>query len=743
LSWPPTPRPGGCAEAGRLRLAFDGADGVALRPDGGLTVRTGLGALSWAPAELSLHDPLTGMQPLGQAAFVELGGGDYGLNLPAYPWGQSLVISIHGDPLPLTPAATLPAWGTFYGGTEGDACLGMDTDELGNVYAAGETYSWNFPLLVGQQATFAGNSEAYVSRFNEYYVRGFTNWIGGNESDGAAEVDVDAVSGRVYVCGSSECGVQPMTSVSPPVPSYYVQSYPFGTNSGFLAGFDRINGTLEWSTKFGSDLSVAFAVETDPTGDVYLVGATYETKLKPTSQPTNGLGFPLTAPPGAYLQTVNNLNNGNPDADGFIARFSQFGSLEWSTVFGGNRNDAFYDVAIDAFYGHVYAVGGFKSAPLGGSSTLMPRTYAPLVPASGYHQALLDGQASAAAVPGDGLIVRFSLGGTIQWSTLFGGSGWDGITGVAVEGQGPGIIPTGTVYLTGFTSTPSYGTNCSSPTAGGFPGCTNGQRYQQPYGGGADDAFIARFERSTQLTWATYLGGAGRDGGKLSGNCPGPRIAAMPGFRTFVAGSTTSGSGGLAPIATQANGNYYEQPAHADPAGAARYDGFIMGFNGNNQLEYGSYLGGQGDDYNQAVAANYDKVFVGGLVFGNAGYPLYNPVALPGTAWFQGYPNAGGEAHYAQILTSVPTARPAPQAPTVALALSPNPTAGRLDIQTTWAGPAKVEVRDGLGHVLLCRQAVLDPATKLTLELADLPAGLYLLRCIHPDGTATGKFVKQ
>src|SRR5262249_19560729 len=113
----------------------------------------------------------------------------------------------------------------------------------------------------------------------------------------------------------------------------------------------------------------------------------------------------------------------------------------------------------------------------------------------------------------DAFVARFNgtLTSLLQ-ATYLGGGARD-------EAQDLAIAATGDIYVTGITS-------------GSFPGTFSGA--QSAYGGGFNDAFVARLNSTlTGLIQATYLGGSG-DEGLL-------RMAFSPtGDDLYVAGNTSS-----------------------------------------------------------------------------------------------------------------------------------------------------------------------------------------------------------
>ena len=104
--------------------------------------------------------------------------------------------------------------------------------------------------------------------------------------------------------------------------------------------------------------------------------------------------------------------------------------------------------------------------------------------ASGGHQTLIGGGQ-------DAFLVKFSNTGVREWGTFYGGSS-DEI------GTSCGADDFGNVYLAGFT------TSDSSIASGG---------YQNVYGGGDSDTFLAAFDSSGIGLWSTYYGGPAEDQG--------------------------------------------------------------------------------------------------------------------------------------------------------------------------------------------------------------------------------------
>src|SRR4051812_41787597 len=125
--------PGGRPDA--IRLAYTGADGLAVGGDGSLAIATALGTLrDQAPIAYQERDGARVPVPSGYALG---GGGQFGFRLGAYRGDRDLVI----DPgIQFT---------TFIGGSSHEIGNGIVSDGAGNAYVAGTTQSPDFPTTVG------------------------------------------------------------------------------------------------------------------------------------------------------------------------------------------------------------------------------------------------------------------------------------------------------------------------------------------------------------------------------------------------------------------------------------------------------------------------------------------------------------------------------------------------------------------------------------------------------------------
>ena len=278
---------------------------------------------------------------------------------------------------------------------------------------------------------------------------------------------------------------------------------------------------LVYSTYLGgSDIDHGAAIAVDATGVATVTGF------------TDSANFPTTA--GAVQRS---LAGGGGDA--FVTRLDPTGSaVVASTFLGGTGDDEGTGVALGPG-GDVF-VTGFTGSPH------FPTTRGAAQPTfhGGGH---------------DAFVARLTPALTaLVYSTYLGGSGFD-------LGQAIAVDPSGSAYVTGTTS-----------SKGDFP-ITHGV-VQSVYGGGGDDAFLARLSPDgTALLYSTYLGGSAPDQGAA--------IAVDPSGSAFVAGVTGSVNFPTTHDAVQSTGG-----GGGDEAFVTRVDPMATG------LLYSTYLGGQSFD---------------------------------------------------------------------------------------------------------------------------------------------------
>jgi uncharacterized delta-60 repeat protein len=219
---------------------------------------------------------------------------------------------------------------------------------------------------------------------------------------------------------------------------------------------------------------------------------------------------------------------------------------------------------------------------------------------------------------------------TLTWSTFLGGSGTDDAQFIAVDGSG-------NIFVTGSSSS-TWGT----PVRG--------------FGGGVNDAYVAKLNSSGNVVWTTFLGGSGTDlghaiavdasgniyvSGDSSATWGSPVQAKSSGtdgfaaklnssgtlvWNTFLGGSGSDTSWG---IGVDSSGNVYVSgdstaawgsPVRAYSSGT---DVYAAKLNSSGSLTWSTFLGGSGSDVNNGIAVDSSgNVYVGGYSTASWGTPV-------------------------------------------------------------------------------------------------------------------------
>jgi hypothetical protein len=359
-------------------------------------------------------------------------------------------------------------------------------------------------------------------------------------------------------------------------------------------------GRIVWATRTGgSDWDAAGDLAVAKDGSVYVLGQ------------TQSPDFPTT--PDAVQRKF-----GGPRRDAVLLKLDANGKIVYSTFLGGSKNDEATTMAL-ADDGTVY-VGGVTW------SDDFPGTFA--------------GQFGPGGAP-DSFIARLRPGDPASLQTVkIGGKGREQITGLALDHAG-------NLFAAGYTS------------SGDFPV----KNALQPRFGGELDAFLTKWRVSDwSLLFSTYLGGSkldaagamaldssgnpiltgttqsddfvttagafqrqlrgtygafvtkvDRDGGRViwsthyGGSAKGPLVYDSAGVavdeqgRVWIAGMTPAVD---LPLRNAFQASY----------GGGNLDGFLAAFSSDgSKLCYGTYVGGNGQDLLEGLAAGNGKVYASGI----------------------------------------------------------------------------------------------------------------------------------
>ncbi len=164
-------------------------------------------------------------------------------------------------------------YASFLGGNGIDEATSLVLDPAGRLILSGYTLSPNFPVSGNAfQKTYGGNTDAFITIVNPVGSSQlvYSTYFGGDGADAAYDLKEDS-DGIIYVSGYTESAGLPGTS-NALQPLYDDSLDGFGLKlDPTKAGADGI----DYFTYLGSGgLQVAYAVDFDSKGDMFLVGST-------------------------------------------------------------------------------------------------------------------------------------------------------------------------------------------------------------------------------------------------------------------------------------------------------------------------------------------------------------------------------------------------------------------------------------------------------------------------------------
>jgi hypothetical protein len=438
-------RPG--ADPQRIRMKFRGADNLTVSPQGDLLFSAGDAQLV-QKRPVIYQETAAGVRQQVDGRYKLLRSGEVGVEVAAYDRRRALTI----DP-------TL-VYSSLVGGGGSDAVTGVKVDKAGKVWVAGYTSTGDLTSSDGAyQPATGGGTNIFLARINP--KGDFTNsleyftYIGGSGVDTPNAMTMDS-NGFIYVAGST-------TSANFPLGGNVTQNMITGGTDAFVLKFDPSasgGDQLPYSTYIGgSDTDVAYGIDVDAAGKIYVIGT------------TRSSDFPVTG------QAYASVLYGPQDA--FIAKYDLTVSptLVYSSFFGSELADDGRGIAVTPS-GTVYIAGST-------AGTGLPQ-------AGAQYQAAPNGLLDIWLAQMD--LTRNGVD-ALRYSTYLGGSDLDEVRKLAID-------PTGKVLLTGYTMSPD------------FP--VTGNAVQKSLAGNAD-AFVVRVDftkpQNGFIDYSSYLGGTHGDVG--------------------------------------------------------------------------------------------------------------------------------------------------------------------------------------------------------------------------------------
>ena len=376
-------------------------------------------------------------------------------------------------------------------------------------------------------------------------VLSYSTYLGGSGNDYGYAIALDSYS-NAYVTGQA-------ASVNFPT-AQPLQSSLNGMANAFVSKLNATGSALVYSTYLGGNgIDGGHGIAVDSLGNVYVGGITSSTN------------FPTVHP-------IQASNNSPALGTGFVAKLNVSGSaLLYSTYLGGsggdNGGDAVTGLAVDS----------------SGEAAVTGKTFSTDFPTVNALQASNNSPAN-----GNGFVAKLNeFGSALVYSTYLGGSGGDGVNGLALD-------TAGNAYLTGFTQSEDF------PTVNPLQTTLNGP----------SNAFVAELNPAgSALVYSTYLGGSGSDQGNA--------IAVDTSGSAYVTGFT--GSTNFPTVS----------PLQATNKGAAplTQNAFVAKLNSAGKaLVYSTYLGGSVEESASGIGVDFSgNAYVVGDTW-SKDFPTVNPV---------------------------------------------------------------------------------------------------------------------
>ncbi|AMR28326.1 hypothetical protein A0257_15340 [Hymenobacter psoromatis] len=426
-------------------------------------------------------------------------------------------------------------------------------------------------------------------------------------------------------------------------------------------------GRVAWLRKLDAGRRVEIASLAVAADGTCTLGGRYAGTLALAGQP------PLTSnQPAAY-----------DDTSGLLAQFDAEGTCRWVRQVSAPLARV-TSVALDAT-GEVSVSGWISAANIPTGNTTATATFAPGV--------TLTSQLA------DGFVAKYTAQGALRWVQKIGGEANNFAEGVAADASGA-------VFVCGEFGSNAVALGTATATFGPFQLTSTGFP-SYPYGFGAPDGFVAKYDAQGTCQWVQAIRGGEYEAVRS--------VAVNKRGEVYVGGAAYAGV--LFGTNTSLQGT------------TVGYQGYVAKYSGAGELRWLQSYGGSGR-YSLAASSFRSGL---GLTTDGVGR-VYICGAFQSDAYFGGIYASGttGSVEYPFIAAlddqELPlAARPATNAAT-ALQVYPNPSAG--PVRVAWpagARPTHLDVLDALGRPV--RTAALPPAaTEHPLDLTGLPPGIYLLR---------------
>jgi glucose/arabinose dehydrogenase len=234
------------------------------------------------------------------------------------PFQGTIGGSFDGFVAKLDPSGSSLVYSTYIGGSQRDFVLGIDVDDVGQAYVAGDVESEDFPTVNPLQPRWGGVWDAWAAKLTpagDGLV--FSTYLGGSYLDAGLDIKVDR-SGFVYVAGFTISSDFPTRNA--------FQETRAGDVDAYVVKLSPDGSAFVYSTYLGGgNADRAIGIDVDRFGNAYVVGDTLS------------VDFPAVHP----------ILEFNGFADAVLAKLDAAGGVVFTTFLGGAVADQGLAVAVD------------------------------------------------------------------------------------------------------------------------------------------------------------------------------------------------------------------------------------------------------------------------------------------------------------------------------------------------------------------------------------------------------------
>ncbi|MHA2251804.1 MAG: hypothetical protein ACXAD7_15685 [Candidatus Kariarchaeaceae archaeon] len=333
-------------------------------------------------------------------------------------------------------------WSTYFGGSDDDVTPynPLYIDEEDNILISFATSSDDIPIMNAAYPTRRGDSDGGIARFTPEGNLNMSTYIGGSEDDFAVSTGADTDGNFFTVLQTTSNDLEDAEWINDP-------SASGGGFDGAIYHFSK-NGSLNWAKYIaGSGHDIVITVRSDNNNDVYVIGN------------SGSSDFPITS--SAFDKTTD------LDHDAILTKFSQNGTLLYSTFYGGSKFDHFNKADFDSD-NNIILIGitGSTDYPISNSSLNV--------------NSLPDGFL-------DITLTKLSENGIVRFSTHFGGLMEDLNLGNQIP-PSIAIDHNGDYIISGESLNPYF------PVDGPYPFRFGGER----------DAFMMKLKSNGSILWSSF-----------------------------------------------------------------------------------------------------------------------------------------------------------------------------------------------------------------------------------------------